>query len=124
MSSARLLQLRAMQRRFDMSAEVHARCTAEKVYCRIRRKRGIDIFFDFWPLVILLKAQSQSRISSNVFRQLDVLDSEADLESGESYLGQQYTPKVQEGYFSTVLAPTEVRDCEETKKPALPASLC
>ncbi|CAK8998651.1 unnamed protein product [Durusdinium trenchii] len=35
----------------------------------------------------------------------------ADLQSGESYLGQQYTPKVQEGYFTTVLAPTEVYRC-------------
>ncbi|CAK9075314.1 unnamed protein product [Durusdinium trenchii] len=34
-----------------------------------------------------------------------------DLQSGASYLGQQYTPKVQEGYFSTVLAPTEVYRC-------------
>ena len=40
------------------------------------------------------------------------------MQSGESYLGQQYTPKVQEGYFTTVLAPTEAQDCEETKKPA------
>eukprot|EP00913_Durusdinium_trenchii_P025028 g23493.t1 len=34
-----------------------------------------------------------------------------DLQSGASDLGQQYTPKVQEGYFSTVLAPTEVYRC-------------
>ncbi|CAK9077714.1 Ephrin_rec_like domain-containing protein [Durusdinium trenchii] len=35
----------------------------------------------------------------------------ADLKDGESDLGQQYTPQVQEGYFSTVAAPTEVYRC-------------